>query len=315
LRRHIDYLLLLNFFGIDSIFKIESIKITKFLAHILIIPTTIPIGTIRRMDLNKIIEDEAHYNTMKKLISMLKRIKHKIPKDILKNHRHYISDSPHFTIRNFEEKKWGLSLGPVTKNVLTKFNYTYIILNKNIPIEFIQNHPEIPWCRESLSRRLKLEESKRRGITKGTNRDETPIITFEELMAMNDDFEDVQGTDRWMDTWMNYCSSPQLDIQRVIDNPSPHWDWDTISSNSVVTIDFVKNNMELPWKWDSISYNSKLTIEFVENNSEFPWDWVGVMGNNFTPDYEKELDKIKKKKRYNMIYSRFATRCESGIGM
>jgi uncharacterized protein with HEPN domain len=256
-------------------------------------------------------EVEAHYRTMKKLISMLKRMKRFIPKNDLKNHRDFLSFSIHFTTRNLDERKWGLSLQRVSKNVFRKFNWRDITLNRNIPTEFIDAHPDMPWDRNALARRIAAETREK---TREENNRARYKVTFEELMAMDDDFEDVQGFDRWIDTWSEYCTSPELDIERVIANPSRHWDWAGISSNPVITMDIVKSHPELPWSWDDMSCNPSLTMEFVETHPMLPWDWKCIMNNDFIPDYEKELNEIKRR-RYSIIYNRFSSRVAMGFGM
>ena len=39
--------------------------------------------------------------------------------------------------------------------------------------------------------------------------------------------------------------------------------------------------------WDSISYNQNITMEFIENNPDKPWNWDCISRNKFTK--EKEL--------------------------
>ena len=47
----------------------------------------------------------------------------------------------------------------------------------------------------------------------------------------------------------------------------------------------LEKHPELPWNWDDISMNTNITMEFIETYPEKPWDWFHIsMNPNLTMD-------------------------------
>ena len=43
----------------------------------------------------------------------------------------------------------------------------------------------------------------------------------------------------------------------------------------------INNNLDLPWDFEFISLNPNLTIEFIDNNPKKPFNWIYISSNNF----------------------------------
>ena len=79
-----------------------------------------------------------------------------------------------------------------------------------------------------------------------------------------------------------------------------------MSSNSNISIDFVKRYVHRGWTWNSLTYNKSISIKDIEDNIDFSWDWYQVSRrDDLTIDF---LIKYKDKFRNiipDQIVSRF----------
>ena len=50
-------------------------------------------------------------------------------------------------------------------------------------------------------------------------------------------------------------------------------------------MDIIESYLNKPWNWDWISMNSNITIEFIEAHPEKEWDWGMISNNKFTYEY------------------------------
>ena len=51
------------------------------------------------------------------------------------------------------------------------------------------------------------------------------------------------------------------------------WNWEYISMNPNITMEFIEKYPEKPWDWDWISGNPNITMEIIEKHPEKPWNW------------------------------------------
>ena len=61
--------------------------------------------------------------------------------------------------------------------------------------------------------------------------------------------------------WYSLCTSPDLTIDIVIDNPDLNWCWDAISRHPMVTPQIIKQYMNMPWDYCEICTNPNFSIE------------------------------------------------------
>ncbi len=53
--------------------------------------------------------------------------------------------------------------------------------------------------------------------------------------------------------------------------PNEKWNYDYLSKNPNIDIDYVKNNDDKPWNYENFSENPSVTWEIFKNNRGFPW--------------------------------------------
>ena len=68
-------------------------------------------------------------------------------------------------------------------------------------------------------------------------------------------------------------------MEIIENNPDKPWDWEWISNNDNITIDFVEKHIDKPWDWEQVSWSDYLTMEFIEKYPDKPWDWEGILEN------------------------------------
>ena len=62
-------------------------------------------------------------------------------------------------------------------------------------------------------------------------------------------------------------------------------------------------NLDKPWNWQMLSRNEAITVEFIEYYSNFPWNWIDISKNkNITPKFvEKFIHKSWNWGRFGQI--------------
>lgn len=137
------------------------------------------------------------------------------------------------------------------------WNWKYIGRNLNLTIEFIENNPDLPWDEKDIFKRsgIKLETENHRTykFNKRKYWNMSPIVKINEIK----DYKDY-----------NYISeNHDLTIDFIKDNIDEEWDWYKISKNPGIKMEDIQNNLKLPWVWSQISRNPNLRIDFIKNNT------------------------------------------------
>jgi hypothetical protein len=68
-------------------------------------------------------------------------------------------------------------------------------------------------------------------------------------------------------------------------HPDWNWDWDAISNNPNIPLDFISQKIDEKWNWSRLSNNSNLTIEFILNHDDKKWDMYNLSRN---PNIDRE---------------------------
>ena len=84
--------------------------------------------------------------------------------------------------------------------------------------------------------------------------------------------------------------------QFIIDNPELPWNWNMISRNPNLTMNFINDNPDKPWNWNMISYNPNLTMNFINKYPDKDWCWYEISKNPFTK--EKENFQMKRYRKH-----------------
>ena len=83
--------------------------------------------------------------------------------------------------------------------------------------------------------------------------------------------------------------------------PNKPWNWNAISKNPNITMNFIEKYQDKPWIWDCIYINPNITMDFIEKYQHKPcnWKWIS-MNKNITIEFvEKYNDKLNFKFLYN----------------
>ena len=72
----------------------------------------------------------------------------------------------------------------------------------------------------------------------------------------------------------NQSNSPKNELIKLLQTfPDKQWNWNCISCNPNITMDYIEKYPEKHWNWSSISFNPNITIDYIEKHPDKPWDW------------------------------------------
>ena len=97
----------------------------------------------------------------------------------------------------------------------------------------------------------------------------------------------------------SYIKNCNLKTDIIEENISKSWNWNHISYNPNLTMEFIEKYIDKPfgevyliiqitmefiekypdkpWRWYCISYNSNITMEFIEKHPDKPWDYDDIL--------------------------------------
>ena len=78
------------------------------------------------------------------------------------------------------------------------------------------------------------------------------------------------------------------DLEKLIlKYPNKDWNWEGISKNPNISIEFIETYTDKPWCWKyGVSDNPNLTMDFIEKFIDKQWDWVEISENlNITMEF------------------------------
>jgi hypothetical protein len=146
----------------------------------------------------------------------------------------------------------------------------------------IRNNPNLPW-NSNISRNpnLNIQFIREHMDEDDANKDwqeisRNPAITMTDIIDNPDlpwDYEYISD-------------NPNLDIEFIREHINENWCWEWISANPGITMTDIKNNPDLPWDYEYISDNPNLDIEFI-TDSEYnnkDWYWPSISRNLFDPE-------------------------------
>lgn len=100
--------------------------------------------------------------------------------------------------------------------------------------------------------------------------------------------------------WDKLSENPNISIEFIDNNMNLPWNFSCVSENPNLSFDFVKKNISQDWKWSRLSSHDNITPEVIENNKDLPWVWEArrmgsscvLFNKNITFDFiEKNKDK------------------------
>jgi len=79
---------------------------------------------------------------------------------------------------------------------------------------------------------------------------------------------------------------PRATPQDLIDYPTLQWNYEYISEDDKITIDFVNKHRNLPWDYTVLTHNPNITFEIIQQNPDIPWDFLELSENpNITAQF------------------------------
>jgi uncharacterized protein with HEPN domain len=78
---------------------------------------------------------------------------------------------------------------------------------------------------------------------------------------------------RNMGSWVWLSSNKNITMEIVSTYPKLPWDYNALSRNPNLTVDFIRKNPRKRFSWQHISANRAMTPEIVEANRDLPWDF------------------------------------------
>ena len=90
--------------------------------------------------------------------------------------------------------------------------------------------------------------------------------------------------------WNAITYNPNLTMDYIISHPNIDWNFHYISFNDNITMEDIKAT-QIPWIWSHVSRNRSLTIEMVNSNINKNWYWPSISFNtmNYKKRYEEEV--------------------------
>lgn len=194
-----------------------------------------------------------------------------------------------------------------------KWDFDCLSSNESITFNFIISH-DFEWNWLEISGRINMEiidaslhldfnyPWERCGLS------ENPNITIEFIETY---FSDSRLIGHW--NWEKLSNNPIIDIEFVKRHIDKDWDWIALSSNSGITLEMIESNLEFSWDWDRIGYNPNLTLEFIykykdkfqrKYNSQI---FHAISYNEFHKDLylvRQESKLINKKNCWNFVLSK-----------
>ena len=136
------------------------------------------------------------------------------------------------------------------KNYKINFNPRELSRIKYLPLNIIDNYPNLNWDWRMISRNENINiEFVKKYINKNWN-------------------------------WYSINANIPLELNTIENNLNFPWLARFLSSNNTLTFEMIKyyrNTMD--WCWDEISANSNISIETIYNNPRYPWIWSYVSFN------------------------------------
>ena len=157
-----------------------------------------------------------------------------------------------------------------------------ISTSTKLPLKFIDKYSSKPWDWNSLSHNVNLTSE---FIDKHSNKPWNYLLLFErDLLLINSRvISTLVNSKQWTeDISTTKCGLKVIELYHSL----PIWDWNRISSNSNLTMEFIMKHPEKLWNWQLVSKNANISLKDVLENPHLPWDFDLVQLNRNIPVHE-----------------------------
>ena len=86
--------------------------------------------------------------------------------------------------------------------------------------------------------------------------------------------------------WEKLSRNPNITMEFVSHHLDKPWIWKYLSSNPGIKMEDISQHMDKPWNWLYLSINPNITMEDVLNHPEIRWNWILLSRNpNITMEF------------------------------
>lgn len=165
-----------------------------------------------------------------------------------------------------------VSLDFIEENPMRPWIYQSLSFHKDITIDYVIDHPALPWTYYDLS--------KHKNITLNDILDNPELPWNYTSLGANPNItlDMIQEYDLPWDFNIGVSNNPNLNIEFVLNNIDKKWNWDYISEK-VATENAVRMYPALPWNFNNLTINSNISLEFIRENPELPWIYSKLATN------------------------------------
>ena len=78
------------------------------------------------------------------------------------------------------------------------------------------------------------------------------------------------------------------------------WDWKYLTSQSIITPEFIKENPKLGWNYTKFCENPNITFKIIKKNPNIHWNWDDFSSNSFTKEHELFME--QKMRQHNAAF-------------
>ena len=90
---------------------------------------------------------------------------------------------------------------------------------------------------------------------------------------------DKKGKVKW--DYEQLCWGANI-MDLIIEDPE-RANWNTLSFNEHITLNFVEHFITKSWNWRGLSANRCMTLEFIKAHRNKPWCWEKISANDSIP--------------------------------
>ena len=175
------------------------------------------------------------------------------------------------------------------------------VLSRLAPLDYIEDHPDIPWDFSAISGRKDLTiDFMRRYKDKlnwnyiSNNIDfqdviENPHLPWNyRLLSYNTNIKAEDLIEHPDLPWDYFQLSYHINLDFVYANPDLMWDYDELSSRPLC-LDFIRQNINKSWDYKELSKNPNMTFDFAVEFYDKPWNWKFLIKNSNIDDIIKYL--------------------------
>ncbi len=156
----------------------------------------------------------------------------------------------------------------VVDRQFSKFaDWTRLSANNSVQLNHFRMYKNKPWNFEAASANTNIT-SNFVLVEYQTERWDIKLISSNPGISQDDIFKNRMQWD-----YNNLSSNINLPIQYVVDNSQRNWNWMAISANPGTTVMDLIDHPNAPWDTTGLAINPNVTWDYISNNWNRGWNW------------------------------------------